>query len=116
MKNGYRIFILLLTVLGVFRLAPKARSLEAPPQNGTNGAWHAARREINQTVWERSIPITNMLRGAQKVTSRTARFIQLGSGLNYFDPTTQTWAPSAPYFTITPTGAMANQCAHKVAL
>src|SRR5262245_60034043 len=63
-----------------------------------------ARDEIS-TTWEATEEITDAVTGAR--STRLHRYVEIGSGLNYFDETTGVYAPSEDLIELTDNGGAA---------
>lgn len=63
----------------------------AVAQDDGQSSWVAASRAAHGTVWQRVEWQTNE---SGRVIARTNEFVELATGLNYFDETAQQWQPS----------------------
>jgi hypothetical protein len=75
--------------------------------------WNAASRSAHETVWQRVEWETNQLGQAR---ARTNEFIELATGLNWFDDTTQQWEASREEWIVYPDAIVARAGQHKVIL
>ena len=83
--------------------------MQAQPQTD----YSVAERSAHETVWERVTWSTNRL---GSVFGRTNSFVELATGLNFFDPTTQQWQPSREEWQAYPDAILASAGRHKVIL
>src|SRR5688572_12799538 len=85
----------------------------AVAQEGDQTGYTVATRSAHETMWQHVEWLTNE---TGRVTTQTNAFVELATGLNYFDEATQGWQASREEWVAYPDGIVAQAGRHKVIL
>jgi hypothetical protein len=77
-----------------------------PPVPAVELNWQVAARDELSTTWEATESITDPSTGL--LSTRPHQFVEIGSGLNYFDPASGGYVPSQDLIELTPNGGAAS--------